>query len=66
MNCRRKCDIAKIEELLQNKQNRNFLMFNKMFDTLDEPLLSRKLIKQFHYELKFGVFEERANGLVLF
>ena len=32
------------------EMNGHFLMFNKMLDTLDEPL-SQKLIKQFHYEL---------------
>ena len=37
--------------------NGHFLMFNKMIDTLDEPL-SEALIKAFHYELKSGVFEE--------
>lgn len=39
-------------------------MFNKMVDTLDEPLL-QELIKQFHYELKSGVFEDRANGYAI-
>lgn len=43
------------------EMNGHFLMFNKMLDTLDEPL-SQELIKQFHYELKAGVFEDRANG----
>ncbi|MCM1040445.1 MAG: Fic family protein [Ruminococcus sp.] len=41
--------------------NGHFLMFNKMIDTLDEPL-TQELIKKFHYELKSGVFEDRANG----
>lgn len=41
--------------------NGHFLMFNHMIDTLEEPL-SEKLIKEFHYELKAGVFEDRANG----
>ncbi len=39
-------------------------MFNKMLDTLGEPL-SIELIKQFHYELKSGVFEDRANGYAI-
>lgn len=43
------------------KMNGHFLMFNKMLDTLEEPL-SQELIKQFHYELKSGVFEDCANG----
>lgn len=42
----------------------HFLMFNKMLDTLDEPL-SQDLIKRFHYELKSGVFEDRANGYAI-
>ena len=43
------------------EMNGHFLMFNKMLDTLDE-VLSQELIKHFHYELKSGVFEDRANG----
>ncbi len=46
------------------EMNGHFLMFNKMLDTLDEPL-SSELIKQFHYELKSGVFEDRANGYAI-
>jgi len=44
--------------------NGHFLMFNKMIDTLNEPL-SESLIKEFHYELKCGVFEDRANGYAI-
>lgn len=44
--------------------NGHFLMFNKMLDTLKEPL-TQGLIKQFHYELKSGVFEDRANGYAI-
>ena len=44
--------------------NGHFLMFNKMLDTLDD-LLTQDLIKQFHYELKSGVFEDRANGYAI-
>lgn len=44
--------------------NGHFLMFNKMLDTLNEPL-SQDLIKSFHYELKSGVFEDRANGYAI-
>lgn len=36
-------------------------MFNKMLKTLEQPL-NESLIKEFHYELKIGVFEDRANG----
>ena len=46
------------------EMNGHFLMFNKMLDTLDEPL-SQELIKQFHFELKSGVFEDRANGYAI-
>lgn len=46
------------------EMNGHFLMFNKMVDTLDEPL-SIDLIKTFHYELKSGVFEDRANGYAI-
>lgn len=46
------------------EMNGHFLMFNKMLDTLDEEL-SAGLIKQFHYELKSGVFEDRANGYAI-
>ena len=46
------------------EMNGHFLMFNKMLDTLNEPLTQR-LIKQFHYELKSGVFEDRANGYAI-
>ena len=44
--------------------NGHFLMFNKMIDTLQEAL-SVSLIKAFHYELKSGVFEDRANGYAI-
>ena len=46
------------------EMNGHFLMFNKMIDTLEEPL-SIDLIKAFHYELKSGVFEDRANGYAI-
>ena len=46
------------------EMNGHFLMFNKMLDTLEEPL-TEKLIKQFHFELKSGVFEDRANGYAI-
>lgn len=39
----------------------HFLMFNHMLKTLDLPL-SEKLIKEFHFYLKTGVFEDMANG----
>ena len=46
------------------EMNGHFLMFNKMLETLDEEL-SADLIKQFHFELKSGVFEDRANGYAI-
>lgn len=46
------------------EMNGHFLMFNKMLDTLDEPL-TQDLIKIFHYELKSGVFEDRAHGYAI-
>lgn len=41
--------------------NGHFLMFRHMIKTAYEPL-SEDLIKQYHYYLKIGVFEDRANG----
>ncbi|WP_454970917.1 Fic family protein [Dorea sp.] len=46
------------------EMNGHFLMFNKMLDTLDSKL-TEDLIKEFHYELKSGVFEDRANGYAI-
>ncbi len=46
------------------EMNGHFLMFNKMLDILDESL-TQELIKKFHYELKSGVFEDRANGYAI-
>jgi Uncharacterized conserved protein len=46
------------------EMNGHFLMFNQMLDTLEQPL-SGELIKRFHYELKSGVFEDRAIGYAI-
>lgn len=46
------------------EMNGHFLMFNKMLNTLDSPL-TEDLIKDFHYQLKAGVFEDRANGYAI-
>ena len=46
------------------EMNGHFLMFTKMLDTLDRPL-TQEVIKRFHYELKSGVFEDRANGYAI-
>lgn len=39
-------------------------MFNHMLSTMDQPF-TQELIKRFHYELKSGVFEDRANGYAI-
>lgn len=46
------------------EMNGHFLMFNKMISCLGE-FLSEEMIKSFHYELKAGVFEDRANGYAI-
>ena len=46
------------------EMNGHFLMFNKMLDTLDAAL-DQQIIKSFHFELKSGVFEDRANGYAI-
>ena len=46
------------------EMNGHFLMFNKMIETLESPF-DEKLIKEFHYTLKAGVFEDRANGYAI-
>jgi Fic family protein len=46
------------------EMNGHFLMFNKMISYFGQPL-SEEMIKQFHYELKAGVFEDRANGYAI-
>lgn len=39
----------------------HFIMFNNMLKTYDD-VLSIDLIKSYHYDLKSGVFEDKANG----
>ena len=46
------------------EMNGHFLMFNKMLDTLDAAL-DQQIIRSFHFELKSGVFEDRANGYAI-
>lgn len=46
------------------EMNGHFLMFNKMIACFGQPI-SEEMIKQFHYELKAGVFEDRANGYAI-
>lgn len=43
------------------EMNGHFLMFNNMLKTYKEPL-TEELIKSYHYDLKSGVFEDKANG----
>lgn len=43
------------------EMNGHFAMFNYAIHTLDEPL-SEEIIKGMHYNLKAGVFEDKANG----
>ena len=42
----------------------HFIMFNNMLKTFDEEL-SEELIKKYHYDLKSGVFEDKANGYAI-
>ena len=42
----------------------HFLAFNHLIKTIHEPL-SEDIIKVFHYCLKAGVFEDRANGYAI-
>lgn len=46
------------------EMNGHFLMFNKMLDTLNSAL-TEKIIKDFHYEFKIGVFEDPANNYAI-
>lgn len=39
----------------------HFLMFNHMLKTYEKEL-TEELIKSYHYDLKSGVFEDKANG----
>jgi len=43
------------------EMNGHFLMFNDMLKTYNEKL-SKELMKKYHYDLKIGVFEDKANG----
>lgn len=43
------------------EMNGHFKMFNHFLKHINDPL-SIELIKQFHYQLKNGVFEDLANG----
>lgn len=43
------------------EMNGHFAMFNQMLETIEKPL-TEELVKKYHYLLKIGVFEDRANG----
>ena len=55
-------DIYRAKDI--EEMNGHFLMFNHMLATIEEPL-SERIIKELHYELKAGVFEDRANGYAI-
>ena len=42
----------------------HFIMFNNMLKTYNENL-TEELIKSYHYDLKSGVFEDKANGYAI-
>lgn len=43
------------------EMNGHFVMFNNMLKTYNQEL-TEDLIKSYHYDLKIGVFEDKANG----
>ncbi len=53
------------DQLIRTKDieemNGHFVMFNNMLKTYKKEL-SEDLIKSYHYDLKIGVFEDKANG----
>ncbi len=53
------------EQLIRSKDveemNGHFVMFNNMLKTYNDEL-TEQLIKNYHYDLKIGVFEDKANG----
>lgn len=57
-----KGDFYKAQEI--EEMQGHFLMFNYMLSVLDKPL-SEDVIKKLHYELKAGVFHDRANGYAI-
>ncbi len=52
-------EIVKTKDI--EEMNGHFVMFNNMLKNY-KLTLSEDLIKSYHYDLKFGVFEDRANG----
>ncbi|HBA37927.1 MAG TPA: Fic family protein, partial [Firmicutes bacterium] len=52
-------DIIRTKDI--EEMNGHFLMFNNMLENYDSPL-TEEMIKSFHYDLKYGVFEDKANG----
>lgn len=53
------------DQLIKSKDveemNGHFVMFNNMLKNYNQEL-SQELIKSYHYDLKIGVFEDKANG----
>ena len=60
--------LASNGELIRSKDveeaTGHFVMFNSMLKTYKDEL-SEELIKKYHYELKAGVFEDKANGYAI-
>ncbi len=52
-------EIVKTKDI--EEMNGHFVMFNNMLKNYNLTL-SEDLIKSYHYDLKFGVFEDKANG----
>lgn len=52
-------DIIRSKDI--EETNGHFIMFNNMLKTYKEEL-TEELIKKYHYDLKSGVFEDKANG----
>ncbi len=55
-------DVVRTKDI--EEMNGHFVMFNNMLKNY-ESTLSEDLIKSYHYDLKFGVFEDRANGYAI-
>lgn len=55
-------DIYKTKDV--EEMTGHFMMFNRMMSYIGQPL-TEEMIKGFHYELKAGVFEDRANGYAI-
>ena len=60
--------ISTDDEVIRTKDieemNGHFAMFNNMLKTYND-ILTEDLIKSYHYDLKIGVFEDKANGYLV-